>query len=57
MSRHWNPDRDLARARDSAPKPHWPNGATVGVAVVAAACIGAAILLYQLAGPRDIFGA
>jgi hypothetical protein len=56
MSRHWNPDRDLARARDSAPKPHWPHGATVGVALVAAACLGMAILLYQLAGPRDIFG-
>ena len=56
MSRHWNPDEDLARVRGAQVQPRWPEGATVGVALVAAACVGMAILLYRLAGPRDVFG-
>ena len=32
-----------------------PDGAKVGLALLAAACIGAAIGLYELAGPRDVF--
>ena len=57
MSRHWNPDEELTRVReDGREKLHWPEGATFGVALVAAACLGAALLLYKLAGPRDVFG-
>ena len=58
MSRHWNPDEELARVRDEdgGNKLHWPEGATFGVALVAAACLGTALLLYKLAGPRDVFG-
>ena len=57
MSRHWNPEDELARVRsDAETKLRWPDGATVGVALVAAACLGTAVLLYKLAGPRDVFG-
>ena len=57
MSRHWNPEDELARARDDGQaKLRWPDGATVGVALVAAACLGTAVLLYKLAGPRDLIG-
>ena len=52
MSRHWKPERDAARVRV---KHAWPAGATAGVVVVAACCIGVAVVLYQLAGPRDVF--
>ena len=54
MSRHWNPDDDLARARKARAKSAWPEGATAGLLMVAAACIGAAAILYRIAGPRDI---
>ena len=56
MSRHWNPGDDLARLDDAPRRHHWPEGATAGVAAVAIACLGFAVLLYKLAGPRDIFG-
>ena len=61
MARHWNPDDELARARDThsarAPaEPRWPEGATAGLVLVGAACLGIAVLLYHLAGPRDPFG-
>ena len=57
MSRHWNPEEELARVREQAGnRLHWPEGATFGVALVAAACLGTGLLLYKLAGPRDIFG-
>lgn len=32
-----------------------PDGAKVGLILFAAACIGAAIGLYEVAGPRDVF--
>jgi hypothetical protein len=32
-----------------------PDGAKVGLALLAAACIGAAIGLYEVAGPSDVF--
>jgi len=54
VSKHWNPDEDLSRVRDAAPKSEWPEGATVGLLLVAGACIGFAVLMYQIAGPRDV---
>jgi len=33
----------------------WPEGATAGILLVAATCVGLSITLYQLAGPRDAF--
>ena len=53
MSRHWRPDADMARAREPRVKAQWPEGATIGLLVVAAACVGIGALLYQVAGPRD----
>jgi hypothetical protein len=53
VSKHWNPEDE--RARSEQPR-RWPAGATVGVVLVAACCVGAVLVLYQLAGPRDVFG-
>jgi hypothetical protein len=50
MSKPWNPNEDLARARRT-----WPPGAIVGLALVAAACIGVVVTLYRVAGPSDVF--
>lgn len=57
MSRHWNPEDELAlaRATDGEAKPRWPQGATAGLALVAVCCVGLGMLFYQLAGPRDVF--
>ena len=58
MSKHWNPEDELALARgqEAQAKPRWPHGATAGLALVAAACLGLGLILYQVAGPRDVFG-
>ncbi len=40
----------VAKARAS-----WPEGATTGLLVVAAACLGLSMTLYHIAGPRDVF--
>ena len=56
MSKHWQPDEEMALARSAPARPRLPAGSIVGIAVVAAACAGMALLLYRLAGPRDIFG-
>ena len=56
MSRHWNPDKEVARARRTPTLPRLPVESVIGLAMVAAACLGTAVLLYRLAGPRDIFG-
>ena len=53
MTKPWNPKGDLAE-REEKPN-HWPAGATAGLIVVAAACVGIAALLYKVAGPRDVF--
>ena len=53
MSQHWNPEEQLVRAK-AARKP-WPKGATAGLLLVAAACTAFAIILYQVAAPRDVF--
>ena len=59
MSRHWNPDDDLALARRlerlEQPRKHWPKGATVGLVFVAAACLALGAVVYQVSGPRDVF--
>ena len=55
MSRHWNPNDEVAQVRQARVRHSWPAGATAGVVVIAACCIGVAVLLYQLAGPRDVF--
>ena len=53
VSQHWKPENPFVRAQGAA-KP-WPKGATAGLLLVAAACAGFAIVLYQVAGPRDVF--
>lgn len=55
MSRHWNPEDELARIREERAKARWPEGATAGLVIVAVACVGVAIVLYKIAGPRDVF--
>ncbi|MFL6829298.1 MAG: hypothetical protein ACJ8D5_01600 [Sphingomicrobium sp.] len=56
MSKHWNPKDDLAEVRQArAPRREWPAGATAGIALVAAACLGVVVTLYWVAGPRDAF--
>jgi hypothetical protein len=46
-----------ARARSLARtwRAGWPEGATAGILVLAAACLGLSLTLYHLAGPRDVF--
>ena len=56
MAKHWNPDDELVRALERREKSRWPDGATAGLVLVAAACLGVALLLYKVAGPRDVFG-
>jgi len=43
--------RAVAQARKAA----WPQGATAGVLIIAAACLALSIALYHVAGPRDVF--
>ncbi|MGH6705835.1 MAG: hypothetical protein ACREB1_03405 [Sphingomicrobium sp.] len=59
MSKHWNPDGEIARrtgadAIASPGKPSWPKGATAGLVLVAASCLTLGMLLYSFAGPRDV---
>jgi hypothetical protein len=55
MSRHWNPEGEIARVRVASAKLRWPKGATAGLMLVAVACVGAALVAYRLGGPRDVF--
>jgi hypothetical protein len=57
VSRHWNPRGDLDRIApaERAPRASWPAGATAGVMLIMACCVGAAVVIYQVAGPRDVF--
>ena len=55
MTKPWKPHGDPAPAAPLRQRKPWPAGATAGLLLVAAACVGAAVLLYQVAGPRDIF--
>jgi hypothetical protein len=56
MSRHWNPDDELTRPRRPPARRRLPAESITVLALVAAACLATAVLLYRLAGPRDIFG-
>ena len=58
MSSHWNADEELARciAAEELARAHkrgWPDGATVGVLMVALSCIALGAALYQFTGPRS----
>jgi Na+/H+-translocating membrane pyrophosphatase len=44
-----------APALASARKASWPEGATAGILLVAAACLAVSLTLYHVAGPRDVF--
>jgi hypothetical protein len=48
MNRNW-------KAEQPRPRASWPEGATVGILLVAAACFGVTATLYHVAGPRDVF--
>ena len=59
MSKHWNPDEEIAwinaAHEPSRPaKAAWPEGATAGLLLVAASCLAMGVLLYQFAGPRTV---
>ena len=58
VSRHWNPDEELARriaAEELArERRSWPEGATAGLVLVVASCLAVGLTLYQFAGPRDV---
>lgn len=59
MTRHWDPDEELARriaAEELARsrKAEWPKGATAGLVLVAACCMALGVVLYQFAGPRNV---
>ena len=56
MSKHWKPDEKPVRVAAAQPRTRWPDGATAGLVVLGAACVGTVLVLYRLAGPRDIFG-
>ena len=60
VSKHWQPDaaRERRTEAEGAParRPPWPVGATVGLLLVAASCLGLAAAAYHMAGPRDVFG-
>lgn len=57
MSKHWKPDGEIARIIPvrERPKRRWPEGATAGLVLVAAACVALAAIFYHIAGPRDVF--
>ena len=44
-----------ARAALQARRTSWPQGATAGIILVAAACLAFSLTLYHVAGPRDVF--
>lgn len=57
MSMHWNPDQERGCApAPSAARPAkvWPEGATVGLMLVAAGCLALGVILYEVAGPRVV---
>ena len=54
MSRHWNPEGEFALARKARARRPLPPGAIGGMAIVAAACLTLCVVLYQVAGPRQV---
>jgi hypothetical protein len=55
MTKPWKPNGDAAPAVGLRRRKAWPTGATAGLLLVAAACVGVAAMLYHVAGPRDVF--
>jgi len=56
VSRHWNPDGEIARVNPERERRRaWPAGATAGLALVAILCVATSALLYEMAAPRDVF--
>jgi hypothetical protein len=55
MSKHWNPEDELALGREPRAKARWPEGATAGLVMLGVGCFAIGMLLYRLAGPRDVF--
>ena len=50
-----DPRSNRPRACVTAWRQSWPQGATAGILLVAAVCIGLSMTLYHVAGPRDVF--
>jgi hypothetical protein len=50
-----DPRTNHPRACVTARRQSWPQGATAGILLVAAACLGLSMTLYHVAGPRDVF--
>lgn len=55
MTKPWKPEGDAAPAVRLRSRRSWPVGATAGLLLVGAACVGFAAMLYHVAGPRDVF--
>jgi hypothetical protein len=55
MRKHWNPQDELALGREPRAKARWPEGATAGLVMLGAGCFAIGMILYRLAGPRDVF--
>ena len=59
MSKHWNPDDEIARWKgaDDLSRPRkasLPEGALAGLVMVAATCLAVGVVFYQVAGTRDV---
>jgi hypothetical protein len=54
MSTCTTEEQPLPRSSAAATK-RWPAGATAGILIVAAACLGVSATVYHIAGPRDVF--
>ena len=54
MSKHWNPKGEIGLARQAPARRPLPPGAVGGIAIVAAACLALCVVLYQVAGPRQV---
>jgi len=58
VSKHWNPDGEIVRWTNADGPPRrkaaWPDGATAGLALIAVCCLAVALVLYHVAGPRDV---
>jgi hypothetical protein len=48
-------DRPSCGSAATSTKLSWPEGATAGILIVAAACVGVSATVYHIAGPRDVF--
>jgi len=55
MKRFREAQAPQAKALAKRRKGQWPDGATAGLLLIAGACFGLSMTLYQIAGPRDVF--